>query len=83
MISFTPRQLYLWERAAGIHWIGRCVSLRAGLEAVVKRKKNPCAFLELNPGGPALNLVSVLNELPQFLDHAANEGKSNYNIYMV
>jgi hypothetical protein len=49
-----------------LHWTGhRRVGLRAGLDAVAKRKKShQCPCWELNPGRPARSLVSVLTELP-------------------
>jgi hypothetical protein len=49
---FTPGQ-----GTRGVHWIEGCVRLRAGLDAVAKRKKYiPCR--ELNPVCPALSLVT-------------------------
>jgi hypothetical protein len=38
MVSFTPRPLYLRERAPDTHWIGGWVGPRAGLDMVSKRK---------------------------------------------
>jgi hypothetical protein len=34
--SFTPR-----ERALGTYWIGGCMALGTGLNAVEKKKENP------------------------------------------
>jgi hypothetical protein len=45
--GFTPR-----ERALGTHWIGGWVGPRAGLDAVVKRKKSLHS--------PAGNRISVV-----------------------
>jgi hypothetical protein len=49
------------ERALDAHLTGGKVRLRAGLDAVAKRKNySPCR--EWNPGRPARSLVSVLTE---------------------
>jgi hypothetical protein len=44
MVGFTPR-----ERALGIHWLGRCVGPRAGLDNMEKRKLLNLQGLELHP----------------------------------
>jgi hypothetical protein len=36
VFSFTSRPLYPGERAAGTHWIGDLVDLRAGLDYMEK-----------------------------------------------
>jgi hypothetical protein len=41
VFSFKSWQLYPKERAPGTHWIGEWVGLKAGLDAVVKRKILP------------------------------------------
>jgi hypothetical protein len=41
MLSFTARPFYPGEINPGTHWIGGCVSLKAGLYAVVRRKIIP------------------------------------------
>jgi hypothetical protein len=48
MVSFTPRPLYPRERAPGTRWIGGWVSLKAGLDEVVKRKI-PSPYKDSNP----------------------------------
>jgi len=40
-ISFTPQQLYPWERAPDSHWTGGWEDPRDGLDAVTKRKILP------------------------------------------
>jgi hypothetical protein len=47
VVSFTPRPLYLRERAPGTHWIGGWVDLRAGLGDVENRKFLTLPGLEL------------------------------------
>jgi hypothetical protein len=47
MVSFTPRSLYLQQRAPGIHCIGGWVDPRTSLDDVVKRKLFPIPGLEL------------------------------------
>jgi hypothetical protein len=59
-VHFTPR-----VRFPGSHWIGGWVGLRAGLDAVTKKKYH-CPCWELNPDRLASSLVSVLTELPWF-----------------
>jgi hypothetical protein len=51
VVSFTPRPLYLRERAPGIHWIGGWVGPRAVLDAMVMRK-DPSPRREWNPRTP-------------------------------
>jgi hypothetical protein len=41
VVSFTPRPLYLWERAPGTHWMGDWLGLRAGQEDVEKANSSP------------------------------------------
>jgi hypothetical protein len=41
------------------------VSSRAHLNAVERRKKNPCTYRESNPGLSAPTLIIILTELPQ------------------
>jgi len=41
VFSFTYRPLYSLEKAAGTHWIGGWVGLRADLDAVSGKKENP------------------------------------------
>jgi len=42
----------------GSLWIRAWVGTRSGLDAMVKRKKNPCPCRESNPGRPARSLVT-------------------------
>jgi hypothetical protein len=49
VVSFTPRPLYHWERAPGIHWIGGWVYPRAGLNDAEKRQFLTLPELELRP----------------------------------
>jgi hypothetical protein len=50
---FTPG-----ECAPGVHWIVSWMDLRAGLDAVAKRK-GTCLFQESNPSRPARNLLTI------------------------
>jgi hypothetical protein len=59
---FTPR-----GRVLGIHWTGGWVGLsQSGWEE--EKKSHHCPCWELNPGHPAHSVVSILTELPWFLD---------------
>jgi hypothetical protein len=63
VVSFTPRQLYLRERAPGTHWIGGWVGPTARLDVMEKRKY-------LVPAGnriPAVQAVAILTELSLLL----------------
>jgi hypothetical protein len=42
--GFTPRPLYLWERAPGTHSVGVCVGPRTGLE-----RKKGCLYRSSSP----------------------------------
>jgi hypothetical protein len=57
VVSFTPRPLYLRERAPGTHWIGGWVGPRTVLDAVVKRKI-PSPRLESNFRTPIVQFVA-------------------------
>jgi len=61
VVSFTPQ-----ERAPGSHWIGGWVGLRAGLDAVEKRK-NPYPCREQEPGRRARSLLTILTEISRLL----------------
>jgi hypothetical protein len=56
---FTPE-----ERDPGTHMIGGWVGPRAGLDAVVKRKKNPCPCREWKRVFQPV-AVTILTELPR------------------
>jgi hypothetical protein len=73
VVSFTLRLFYSWGRNPGIHWIGGCVGLRDGLDAVAKRKiPSPCR--ESNPDRPARSLVAMsLNYSSFSLNSAISE----------
>jgi hypothetical protein len=53
----SPSRSTLRERAPGTPWIGGWVTLRAGLDAVVKRKI-PSPQRESNPDYPIVQLVA-------------------------
>jgi len=66
VVKFTPRPLYSGIRVPGTHWIRSRLALRAGQDAVEKRKKSPhCTCRELNRSRPARGLASALTEVPR------------------
>jgi hypothetical protein len=52
VMSFTSRPLYPKEKSPGTHSIGGWVGLRAGLEAVEKRKTFTLPEIEPRPSSP-------------------------------
>jgi hypothetical protein len=67
LLASRPYRFTSWKRTHSIHCIGGWVSLRAGLDAVDKRKILHCR--ESNPDLPArsLSLYSQLSRLPKLL----------------
>jgi len=71
VIRFTCQPLYTpIVRTPGTHCTGGWVGLRAGLDAVTKRKY-PCTCRKSNPERSDLSLVTAMTELPE----------SNYSQY--
>jgi hypothetical protein len=49
VVSFTPRPLYLWERAANTHWKVGWVGPETDLDDVKKKKVSALPGPELRP----------------------------------
>jgi hypothetical protein len=54
------------------HWIGGWLGLRAGLDAVKMRKKNPSSYRESNSGLPTRSPVALLSELFRIKQELSN-----------
>jgi hypothetical protein len=60
--ALRPGRFTFGERVPGAHLIGSWVGLRAGLDAVARRKI-PCPCQKPSPSRQARSLVTILTEL--------------------